>query len=71
MRTIALVRLDWRYPFLMAAAAAAVLLTAGPLGAQSTSATSRLAIQGYVIVAELDPAAHHLAAKAVVTFTAP
>jgi hypothetical protein len=30
-----------------------------------------LAISGYVIDAELDPATHHLAAKAVVTFTAP
>jgi hypothetical protein len=30
-----------------------------------------MAIQGYVIDAELDPAAHHLAATAVVTFTAP
>jgi aminopeptidase N len=30
-----------------------------------------LAIQGYKIDAELDPTAHHLSAKAVVTFTAP
>jgi predicted negative regulator of RcsB-dependent stress response len=30
-----------------------------------------MAIQGYVIDAELDPAAHHLKATAVVTFTAP
>jgi tetratricopeptide (TPR) repeat protein len=30
-----------------------------------------LAVSGYVIDAELDPATHHLAAKAVVTFTAP
>jgi tetratricopeptide (TPR) repeat protein len=30
-----------------------------------------LAVSGYVIDAELDPATHHLAAKAVVSFTAP
>ena len=30
-----------------------------------------LAVSGYVIDAELDPATHHLAAKAVVTFSAP
>ncbi|MDR3750737.1 MAG: M1 family aminopeptidase [Terracidiphilus sp.] len=30
-----------------------------------------LAISGYVIDAELDPATHHLSAKTVVTFTAP
>ncbi len=34
-------------------------------------AQTRMAIQGYVIDAELDPAAHHLAATVVVTFTAP
>ena len=34
-------------------------------------ARQTLAIQGYVIDAEIDPAAHHLAAKVVVTFTAP
>src|ERR1035437_792064 len=30
-----------------------------------------LAVSGYVIDAELDPATHHLAAKAVFSFTAP
>jgi hypothetical protein len=30
-----------------------------------------LAVSGYMIDAEIDPATHHLAAKAVVTFTAP
>jgi len=39
--------------------------------AQSTLAARRMAIQGYVIDAELDTAAHHIAATAVVTFTAP
>ena len=39
--------------------------------AQLPSAANRLSIQGYVIDAELDPATHHLAAKTVVTFTAP
>jgi tetratricopeptide (TPR) repeat protein len=40
------------------------------LAAQRTERPA-LSITGYVIDAELDPAAHHLAAKAVVTFTAP
>jgi hypothetical protein len=39
--------------------------------AQSLGVANRLAIQGYVIDAELDAAAHHLTATAVVTFTAP
>ena len=43
----------------------------GKSGAQSQLAARRMAIQGYVIDAELDPTAHHIAATAVVTFTAP
>jgi aminopeptidase N len=43
----------------------------GNLAAQSLLAANRMAIQGYAIDAELDPAAHHLTATAVVTFTAP
>ncbi len=39
--------------------------------AQSSLAARRMAITGYVIDAELDTAAHHIAATAVVTFTAP
>jgi aminopeptidase N len=41
------------------------------LFAQSSTTANRMAIQGYVIDAELDPAAHHIKATAVVTFTAP
>jgi tetratricopeptide (TPR) repeat protein len=50
--------------------ALANLIAATPLAAQRTERPT-LSITGYVIDAELDPAAHHLAAKAVVTFTAP
>jgi len=46
------------------------LLSCPTLLAQATAA-NRMAIQGYVIDAELDPSAHHLKATAVVTFTAP
>jgi tetratricopeptide (TPR) repeat protein len=42
-------------------------LIAAPLPAQRLAQ----AVAGYVIDAELDPATHYLAAKAVVTFTAP
>ena len=52
--------------------AGGLLLAGGVLsGAQSSSAANRMAIQGYVIDAEIDPAAHHLAATVKVTFTAP
>jgi tetratricopeptide (TPR) repeat protein len=54
----------------MASVAVGFLLP-GVLCAQSSNATNRMAIQGYVIDAELDPVAHHLSATAVVTFTAP
>jgi len=48
----------------------ALLLTAcWPAGAQRDR--PGLAISGYVIDAELDPAAHHLSAKVIVSFTAP
>jgi hypothetical protein len=43
---------------------------AAPLQAQRLERPA-LTISGYVIDAELDPATHHLAARAVVTFTAP
>jgi len=46
------------------------LLLAAPLSAQRAERPT-LAIAGYTIDAELDPATHHLAAKTVVTFTAP
>ncbi len=51
-------------------ALALTLLMVAPLCAQRPERPA-LAITGYVIDAELDPATHHLAAKAVVTFTAP
>jgi tetratricopeptide (TPR) repeat protein len=63
-----------RFPSLLTAAlaAAGVVLTLPYLAAaQSLAAANRMAIQGYVIDAELDTTAHHLAATAVVTFTAP
>jgi hypothetical protein len=55
---------------------AAAVVSAFALAALWPSAAQRpdrpaLAISGYVIDAELDPATHHLAAKAVVSFTAP
>jgi len=46
------------------------LLIASPLIAQKPERPT-LSIAGYVIDAELDPATHHLAAKTVVSFTAP
>ena len=55
---------------IVAACAAAGLLTAVPAAAQRAERPT-LDITGYVIDAELDPAAHHLTAKAVVSFTAP
>ena len=46
------------------------LVTSLPLAAQRPERPT-LEITGYTIDAEIDPAAHHLAAKATVTFTAP
>ena len=46
------------------------LLTPRPLAAQRPERPT-LDITGYVIDAEIDPATHHLSAKATVTFTAP
>jgi aminopeptidase N len=43
---------------------------AAPLSAQRPERAT-LDVTGYVIDAEIDPATHHLAAKATVTFTAP
>ena len=43
----------------------------GKSAAQSQLAARRMTIQGYVIDAELDTNAHHIAATAQVTFTAP
>jgi tetratricopeptide (TPR) repeat protein len=45
-------------------------MVATPLFAQRSERPA-LTVSGYVINAELDPATHHLAAKAMVTFTAP
>jgi hypothetical protein len=53
-----------------ASVVAAGLMMAVPLAAQRAERPA-LNITGYVIDAELDTAAHHLAAKAVVSFTAP
>jgi tetratricopeptide (TPR) repeat protein len=49
---------------------AALLVCALPLAAQHPERPA-LAINGYVIDAEIDTAAHHLAARATVSFTAP
>jgi predicted negative regulator of RcsB-dependent stress response len=49
---------------------ACALIMAAPLAAQRSERPA-MAISGYVIDAELDPATHHLAAKAQVTLTAP
>jgi hypothetical protein len=49
---------------------ACALLLMLPLGAQRPHRPA-LSISGYVIDAELDPATHHLAATALVSFTAP
>jgi hypothetical protein len=49
---------------------ACALIIVAPLAAQRAERPT-LAISGYVIDAELDPATHHLAATTVVTFTAP
>jgi tetratricopeptide (TPR) repeat protein len=54
---------------MLAGLACAVMMTASA-GAQRPE-RSMLAISGYVIDAELDTATHHLAAKVVVSFTAP
>jgi tetratricopeptide (TPR) repeat protein len=61
-----------RFPSLLAALVAGVVLVVpGGIVAQTGNAANRMTIQGYVIDAELDPAAHHLTATAAVTFTAP
>jgi tetratricopeptide (TPR) repeat protein len=65
-----MIRRFLRFPSLFVAAVACLLLPA-VLSAQSSNAANRMAIQGYVIDAELDPTAHHLTATAAVTFTAP
>ena len=54
----------------IASTLACALLLAAPLTAQRPERPA-LTISGYVIDAEIDTATHHLAAKAVVTFTAP
>ena len=56
-----------RFPSLLALAG----LLLAPCALKAQSAANRMAIQGYVIDAEMDPVAHHLTATAVVTFTAP
>jgi len=65
--TLVMQRQVARFPSLLAVAG----LLLASCGLMGQSAANRMAIQGYVIDAELDPAAHHLAATAVVTFTAP
>jgi len=59
-----------QFSFLPAFVAGLVMVPAG-LMAQTGAAANRMSIQGYVIDAELDPAAHHISATAAVTFTAP
>jgi tetratricopeptide (TPR) repeat protein len=61
-----------RFPSLPTALLAGlVFLVPAAVVAQTGNAANRMAIQGYVIDAELDPTAHHLTATAAVTFTAP
>src|SRR5579863_1941299 len=61
-----------RFSLLLFFVAALVAVSvAAPAQAQMRSDRATLAISGYVIDAEIDPAAHHLAARATVTFTAP
>jgi tetratricopeptide (TPR) repeat protein len=55
---------------LWAGALACVLIIVVPLAAQRPERPA-LVISGYVIDAEIDTATHHLAAKTVVSFTAP
>src|ERR1039458_9959643 len=55
---------------MMAGGLACALMIVAPLTAQRPERPA-LNITGYAIDAELDPATHHLAARAVVTFTAP
>jgi len=63
---------DWNLPVVGGLACALLIAAslAAPLRAQRPERPA-LAISGYVIDAELDPATHHLAARAVLTFTAP
>jgi hypothetical protein len=63
---------DWNLPVVGGLACALLIAAslAAPLQAQRLERPA-LTISGYVIDAELDPATHHLAARAVVTFTAP
>jgi len=72
---ISTMRKQWtQFPSLLTAVLAVTclsLMLPGVVSAQSSLAANRMAIQGYVIDAELDPTAHHLTATAVVTFTAP
>src|ERR1039458_8136682 len=61
---------SWAGAASLLAACVAAGLMAAPATAQRAERPT-LDITGYVIDAELDPAAHHLTAKAVVSFTAP
>jgi tetratricopeptide (TPR) repeat protein len=65
--------LGLRFPSLLTAVAASALLSMlpGAALAQGSLAANRMTIQGYKIDAELDTTTHHIAATAVVTFTAP
>ena len=66
-------RMNWRFGQFLSLLAAVGLWLAlpGSAAAQSSLAANRMAIQGYVIDAEIDAGAHHLTATAQVTFTAP
>ena len=54
----------------LAGGLACILMMGAPLAAQRPERPA-LAVSGYVIDAEIDPAAHHLTAKVVVSFIAP
>ena len=63
--------LGLRFPSLVITLASVSLMVPGMATAQgSLAAANRMAIQGYKIDAELDTTTHHIAATAVVTFTA-
>jgi aminopeptidase N len=54
----------------LAGGLACILMMGAPLAAQRLERPA-LTVSGYVIDAEIDPAAHHLTARVVVSFTAP
>ncbi|HZY63366.1 MAG TPA: M1 family aminopeptidase [Edaphobacter sp.] len=62
--------MDSHFRLFRATAAATIAFCALTVAALAAPARPQLSITGYVITADLDPATHHLAATAAVTFTA-